>query len=68
MSTTAVSYTHLSNVLSFETQNQIKLIIRPSGTEPKIKFYYFTNGNTQKEAEDIMCKLRAEVDGLISEQ
>lgn len=57
-----------SNVLSFETQNQIKLIIRPSGTEPKIKFYYFTNGNTQKEAEDIMCKLRAEVDGLISEQ
>lgn len=57
-----------SNVLSFETSNQVKLIVRPSGTEPKIKFYYFTNGSTQKEAEGKMQRLRAEVDGLISQQ
>lgn len=29
-----------SNVLQFYTENKIKVSVRPSGTEPKIKFYF----------------------------
>ena len=41
-----------SNVLQFITKNNHKLTIRPSGTEPKIKFYfslYDTNQNNEKK-------------------
>ena len=41
-----------SNVLQFITKNNHRLTIRPSGTEPKIKFYfslYDTNQNNEKK-------------------
>lgn len=39
-----------SNVLSFTLENGEKVIIRPSGTEPKVKAYYTTSASTMEEA------------------
>ena len=39
-----------SNVLSFTLEQGAKVIIRPSGTEPKIKAYYPTTAATEAEA------------------
>lgn len=52
-----------SNVLSFTFDNDITILMRPSGTEPKIKFYYTTKGVTAEAAneiyENISSKLEA---------
>ncbi len=40
-----------SNVLAFTLEDNAKVIIRPSGTEPKIKAYYTTKADTNAEAE-----------------
>lgn len=44
-----------SNVLQFEAENGTVVTVRPSGTEPKIKFYFSVNGAlTSKEEFDAM--------------
>ena len=40
-----------SNVLIYETEDGTRIAARPSGTEPKVKFYISTNGKLEK-AED----------------
>ncbi|MBR6836016.1 MAG: phospho-sugar mutase, partial [Oscillospiraceae bacterium] len=49
-----------SDVLVFALENEATIIIRPSGTEPKIKVYYTTTGKTQEEATALYEKLDAE--------
>ena len=41
-----------SNVLSYSLEDNSKVIIRPSGTEPKIKIYITACGNIRKESEE----------------
>ncbi len=41
-----------SNVLYYELQSGESLVIRPSGTEPKIKIYALMRGETVREADD----------------
>ncbi len=41
-----------SNVLYFEMQDGTNFIIRPSGTEPKIKVYVLAKGDTMEKAEE----------------
>ena len=38
-----------SNVISFKMDNGDVIIARPSGTEPKIKFYYLLTGSSDEE-------------------
>ena len=38
-----------SNVISFKMENGDVIIARPSGTEPKIKFYYLLSGESKDE-------------------
>ena len=38
-----------SNVISFKMENGDVIIVRPSGTEPKIKFYYLLSGESKNE-------------------
>jgi phosphoglucomutase len=40
-----------SNVLQFFTEDGTKISVRPSGTEPKIKFYIEVRGNMQSRAD-----------------
>lgn len=42
-----------SNVLYYELENNAWLCVRPSGTEPKIKFYYGVKGSSMEDAENI---------------
>lgn len=51
-----------SNVLSFTLEQGAKVIIRPSGTEPKIKAYYTTTAATEAEA----AKKKDELDAAFS--
>lgn len=39
-----------SNVLYYENSNGDVVVVRPSGTEPKLKLYYLVNGSTAEKA------------------
>ncbi len=49
-----------SDVLAFRLEQDASVIIRPSGTEPKIKAYYTTIGDTREAAEEVQAKLKAD--------
>lgn len=53
-----------SDVLVFALENNAKVVIRPSGTEPKIKSYYTTVGATMDDAIAIEEKLVADFSQL----
>ena len=53
-----------SDVLAFYLPDNKKVIIRPSGTEPKIKFYFFVKGKDQKDAQVQMDKFSKDVFGI----
>lgn len=57
-----------SNVLYFELENDMFIAIRPSGTEPKLKFYIGTNSKTRMESEKILKELDNYLDKLINDQ
>ena len=42
-----------SNVLAFELEDNLKVVVRPSGTEPKIKTYYTAKAPTFDDAKEI---------------
>jgi len=46
-----VGKTHIvgSNVLYFELEDDTSFIVRPSGTEPKIKIYILVSGNDKQD-------------------
>lgn len=46
-----------SNVLEFVLGTSGSVIARPSGTEPKVKFYYTAVGVNQTEAESLLDKM-----------
>ena len=45
-----------SNVLRYEMTDGTSLIVRPSGTEPKVKVYILANGATKAEADEKVAK------------
>ncbi|MDD3346944.1 phospho-sugar mutase [Oscillibacter sp.] len=53
-----------SNVLRFEMADGTSVIVRPSGTEPKIKVYILTQGKTADEAAANLKKYGEWVDTL----
>ncbi|MDD2549943.1 MAG: phospho-sugar mutase, partial [Bacteroidales bacterium] len=58
-----------SNVIQFITDDGSRVSIRPSGTEPKIKFYFGVKANMQYPAEYELLKpkLHDKIDGIIKE-
>ena len=54
-----------SNVLYFELENDFWCCMRPSGTEPKIKFYMGVVGNNLENAEELVKDLANSMKGLM---
>ena len=50
-----------SNVLYFALENSCGVIVRPSGTEPKIKIYYTACAKTREDAQKIKDVMSAEM-------
>ena len=59
----------VSNVLYYELENDAWVCVRPSGTEPKIKFYFGVKGNSLEDADaksaDLGKALLEKVDELL---
>lgn len=53
-----------SNVVRFEMADGTSLIVRPSGTEPKVKVYVLTQGKDAADAQANVAKYGAWVDSL----
>jgi phosphoglucomutase len=57
-----------SNVLQFFTEDGSKITVRPSGTEPKIKFYFGVKGELKSKTdfEKIDAELAQKIEGIIA--
>ena len=55
----------VSNVLYFDLENDSWVCVRPSGTEPKIKFYVGVKGNNMEDAENKVKKLKVDLNEII---
>jgi phosphomannomutase len=58
-----------SNVLIYQTESGTRIAARPSGTEPKIKFYFSVNTSfdNDKNAADIEDQLDRKIERIIKE-
>ncbi|MEF9954708.1 MAG: phospho-sugar mutase, partial [Clostridium sp.] len=58
-----------ANVLYYDLEDHAWLCVRPSGTEPKIKFYYGVKGTSMENADEMSEKMGRDVmrivDGLL---
>ncbi len=54
-----------SNVLYYDLTDDAWLCVRPSGTEPKVKFYYGIKGSSLADADEKSAKLGKEVLAMI---
>jgi phosphomannomutase len=58
-----------SNVLIYHTEDGTKVCARPSGTEPKIKFYFSVQSSldSAENADAVEATLNAKIDRIIAE-
>lgn len=54
-----------SNVLYYDLEDGAWLCVRPSGTEPKVKFYYGVKGTSLEDANTLSAELGREVIDMI---
>ena len=54
-----------SNVLSYQLDNRCKVMVRPSGTEPKIKIYLTAVADNADRAQALTDRLETEVKALV---
>lgn len=54
-----------SNVLYFELEGGARFILRPSGTEPKLKAYITASGKTEPEAKEKFERLKKAVTEMV---
>ena len=55
-----------SNVLYFELAKDAWLCVRPSGTEPKIKFYFGLKGDSLEQSAELSKEFEVKLQGLIN--
>ena len=55
----------VSNVLSYATDDGCKAIVRPSGTEPKVKVYLSAKAENREAADALLEQMTEQMTGLI---
>ncbi len=50
-----------SNVIKFKFKDGGWFVVRPSGTEPKIKLYFYIEGNNKEQAQANLAAIKSEV-------
>ncbi len=50
-----------SNVLKYYLEDGSWVCLRPSGTEPKIKFYFSVIGETQQDSDNKLAALESDI-------
>ncbi len=55
----------VSDVLYFEMENDAWVAVRPSGTEPKIKFYYGIKGSSKEDAKERAAAMKEALSKLV---
>lgn len=53
-----------SNVLRYELADGTSVIVRPSGTEPKVKVYILAQGASRQDCDDKVARYSAWAEGL----
>ena len=66
---TAINQKTTSNVLQFFTEDGTKISVRPSGTEPKIKFYFEVAGSlsNRSDFDAVEAKADEKIDEIMKE-
>lgn len=54
-----------SDVLEYVLEDGSSIVIRPSGTEPKLKIYLSAKGVSREDSDEIVKRLRAELNEMI---
>ena len=54
-----------SNVLEYQLSGENSVIVRPSGTEPKIKIYITTRADNKKNAEKMAGKITSDIEKIL---
>ena len=54
------------DILRYYLRDGTRVIARPSGTEPKVKFYIDTEGTTSIEAQEKLAEVEADINELVS--
>ena len=53
-----------SNVLEFNLENGSKILVRPSGTEPKVKVYLLVHSDTMEQAKKDLAAYNEWAEGV----
>lgn len=56
-----------SNVIYLELEDGNNFVVRPSGTEPKIKLYCLLRGKDSAAAEDLLAKVKDDIKKIVAE-
>ena len=54
-----------ADMLCFETENGNCIIVRPSGTEPKVKLYYQIHGDSAQQTQEKIKAISKEMNALL---
>ena len=55
----------VSDVMKFITESGISVVVRPSGTEPKLKIYFSIRSDDKEKAAETEKELRKEVEAFL---